>query len=93
MGHISSNVEEVSDLFKQDEAIMKSGLKSIFEIDETESLSAIYSRSLSYLCRAFSNDINQLLNSESGLELKEIQNSRKKSKWVSEQIKKGEINE
>lgn len=79
------------EIFKQQEAYMKEGVKTIFDLSENDQLDSIYLSRIDYVFYRLSSDVATLIERGNGLDLDKIQESRRISKYITEQIKKEEI--
>lgn len=86
-----TSIKELSSIFKQEEEFLKAGITPIFDLVGGESLSTIYTRSMKIMFSKFSHDIATKLEEGNGLNLDEITESRRVSKWIADQIEKENI--
>lgn len=84
---------DTNNIFQQQEAYMKDGISTIFDLIGDEPLSKTYSRTIQNIFKRFSSDIATLLESNTGLDFDLITNSRRKSTFINNQIKEGKITE
>ena len=88
-----NRTSDMDKIFQQQEAYMKEGIKTIFDLMGDEPLAKTYSRNINDAFRRFSSDIATLLEQGTGLDLELIKDTRRKTAYLNQQIREGKITE
>ena len=91
--YLSGRGSDIDHIFKQQDKFLKHENQNIFDLNSDTDLKSIYNKTLSSIFERFSSDVATKLKEDSGLDFSETINSRKKSNWLSKQIKDGNIRE
>lgn len=89
--NINPNSKEINDIFKQSEEYLTKATQSIFNLDKSESLEDAYTKSLNTIFKRFSHDISLKIKQGNQLDFDLVQTSRRRQKWIADQIKQGNI--
>lgn len=89
MGNINPNLEQI---FEGRDRFLRDATKIVFN-QEISDLKSFYGNTLQTIFTRFSSDVSALLSESDGLDFSSTRTARQYSKWISEQIKKGEITE
>ena len=90
---LRKRTDDLKNIFQAQEVYMQEGIKTIFDLMGDEPLAKTYTRSINNVFRRFSSDVALLLKQGNGLDLEEIKNTRKKTAYITKQIKEGKITE
>ena len=91
--YLSGRGSDIDHIFKQQDKFLKRENQNIFDLTSDTDLKSIYNKTLSSIFKRFSSDVATKLKEDSGLDFSKTLNSRKKSNWLSNQIKEGNIKE